>query len=331
MIMVVRCVDLLPLVMMQSLLRLTPATARHHHPDTNNFNNHVLQHLYGIPHQDDAITHHLRDTHHDPEHIYQDKRDDPDYIWYYMNDVQQDPGAVDKFFDSVRQDPSVVREHLTFLRPDAEGLRQYLDALLPDSTDIQQGAHDTRQVPEGRQDLDGLLQEYLQDGRQESAFQQNSLDIQDFLAPYYSSPISDTINLGTQRYKRPGQNAGDILQKGGEGWNGVGMYIGRSCWDHFSPENIWCPPGLFQQALSDHLQRHLLADAPPYARPFVMPAPPQALPTHPLWLRKPPTKRYLGIELPDYIATTYSSIKTDNAHYLTKLHQLKQRMRNAGK
>ncbi|KAK3879770.1 hypothetical protein Pcinc_015689, partial [Petrolisthes cinctipes] len=37
-----------------------------------------------------------------------------------------------------------------------------------------------------------------------------------------------------------------------------------------------------------------------------------------------------GIELPDYIAT-YSSMRTNNAHYLTKLHQLKQRMRSAGK
>ncbi|KAK3880012.1 hypothetical protein Pcinc_015467 [Petrolisthes cinctipes] len=50
----------------------------------------------------------------------------------------------------------------------------------------------------------------------------------------------------------------------------------------------------------------------------------------PPWLKDRPVKRYLGIELPDYIAT-YSSMRTNNAHYLTKLHQLKQRMRSAGK
>ncbi|KAK4302361.1 hypothetical protein Pmani_025546 [Petrolisthes manimaculis] len=53
-------------------------------------------------------------------------------------------------------------------------------------------------------------------------------------------------------------------------------------------------------------------------------------PHSPPWLKDRPVKRFLGIELPDYIAT-YSSMRTNNAHYLTKLHQLKQRMRTAGK
>ncbi|XP_068208630.1 uncharacterized protein [Palaemon carinicauda] len=40
-----------------------------------------------------------------------------------------------------------------------------------------------------------------------------------------------------------------------------------------------------------------------------------------------PTKRYLGIELPDYIASNYGAEKAGNP----KLHSLKQRMRSVGK
>ncbi|XP_066960574.1 uncharacterized protein [Macrobrachium rosenbergii] len=43
--------------------------------------------------------------------------------------------------------------------------------------------------------------------------------------------------------------------------------------------------------------------------------------------KKTPAKRYLGIELPDYIASNYGADKTSN----TKLHNLKQRMRSVGK
>ncbi|XP_045101896.1 uncharacterized protein LOC123498649 [Portunus trituberculatus] len=88
--------------------------------------------------------------------------------------------------------------------------------------------------------------------------------------------------------------------------------------------NVWCPSTLLQMISG-------LPSFPAKPQPAHR-SPESLLPTqHSTWFKASPAKRYLGIELPDYIATSYSSIKTDNAHYLTKLHQLKQRMRSAGK
>ncbi|XP_042869838.1 uncharacterized protein LOC122251783 [Penaeus japonicus] len=47
--------------------------------------------------------------------------------------------------------------------------------------------------------------------------------------------------------------------------------------------------------------------------------------------RPRPVKRYLGIELPDYIATKHTSLRATNSHYLARINQLKQRMRHVGK
>ncbi|XP_050713755.1 uncharacterized protein LOC126996880 [Eriocheir sinensis] len=115
------------------------------------------------------------------------------------------------------------------------------------------------------------------------------------------------------------------------------------CSGRLPSEDAPCPSTLLQ-ILSGRVPRPPEVPPPP-RRPPVFPWTPlsssssssssasaaDAAASSPHWLKTPPSKRYLGIELPDYIATSYSSIKTDNAHYLTKLHQLKQRMRNAGK
>ncbi|XP_070001094.1 uncharacterized protein [Penaeus vannamei] len=54
--------------------------------------------------------------------------------------------------------------------------------------------------------------------------------------------------------------------------------------------------------------------------------------TRPLQGDRPrPAKRYLGIELPDYIATKHTSLRATNSHYLARINQLKQRMRHVGK
>ncbi|XP_037800998.1 uncharacterized protein LOC119595869 [Penaeus monodon] len=47
--------------------------------------------------------------------------------------------------------------------------------------------------------------------------------------------------------------------------------------------------------------------------------------------RPRPAKRYLGIELPDYIATKHTALRATNSHYLARINQLKQRMRHVGK
>ncbi|XP_063885601.1 uncharacterized protein LOC135113912 [Scylla paramamosain] len=96
------------------------------------------------------------------------------------------------------------------------------------------------------------------------------------------------------------------------------------CRGYMVSGNAWCPSTVLQMLSG---RPSFPAKPQPAHRSSESPWPAMHAP----WLKAPPAKRYLGIELPDYIATSYSSIKTDNAHYLTKLHQLKQRMRSAGK
>lgn len=348
---VLRHVTVLPVVIYHLALHLVPTTASYHPAQTStNIPSNILHPFYGLQDQDDTRKH-LQDTHQGLDSTWEypeDLRQDPDPIWQYLNNVHQDPGLAHKYFDSIREDPDLIREHLTLLRHDGNALRQYLSALLQDPSDTQQDDYAIHLLPETVQKLITSAQQYHkfsgqdyenapmypQTDRQDSDTQQDLKGVQGILSPQHPILASQKITSATQKYI-DAHHGGDVMQRSSEGWSGAGdsrlSYIGNSCWDHLSHDNLWCAPHVIQRQVLSELPRLSLPTTHYHAHRPTMPTPTPPLPRPPRWLRRPPTKRYLGIELPDYIATTFSSIKTDNAHYLTKLHQLKQRMRNAGK
>ncbi|XP_042234267.1 uncharacterized protein LOC121874247 [Homarus americanus] len=332
--------------------------------DLDNIQDHddVLRRLDDIQQDPDDTWQYYEDIQQNNDALRQfldDNPQDPDTVRNYLEYILQDPGVVQQYLNSIRQDANALQQYFDVVLQDPGFLQQYFrgipDRVQKHIANVHTNLNSFRQYPwAGNQDA-GTLQQYPQDTDARQY-------MKEYFLPQYLSHTFQNINSVNKKsgeahyndgntlhnkahqssdnaYQSAGDahrytvNAQDKSNKGeSEGKEVMMGYAGDSCRDNLSDDNTWCP-SLLLQALGQHLSRLPTTGAPRQRPAHHVRRHPTTLrlPLSPQWYTRPPTKRYLGIELPDYIATTYSSIKTDNAHYLTKLHQLKQRMRSAGK